>query len=230
MRARSRSLKLGALSVAAVLALAACASDGSDASQTGKTTTTAAAPAGSIVEVATADGDLSTLAQAIEAAGLVDALSAKGPFTVFAPGNAAFGALPKGALADLLTPDKKDELAAILKYHVVEGRVQAADLTDGRTLTTLGGEELTVGVDGGTVTLTDATGLNLDQQYMDILLPRSGLRFARLPASLYANATNQGLCAQSLLYHANDTAPRDGKSSIELKMDTFATLFPHSNE
>lgn len=94
----------------------------------------AAKPAGTIVEVASANTDFSTLVAAIKAAGLVDALNGKGPLTVFAPTNAAFAALPPGALDDLLKPSNKSKLAAILTYHVIPAKIEAAALV-GKKLT-----------------------------------------------------------------------------------------------
>jgi len=90
-----------------------------------------------IVDTAVKAGSFNTLAAALKAAGLVDALKGAGPFTVFAPTDAAFAKLPKETLANLLKPENKDQLIAILKYHVVEGRVysdQAVKLTSAKTL------------------------------------------------------------------------------------------------
>ena len=81
-----------------------------------------------IVDVAAANPDFSTLVAAVQAAGLAETLAGEGPFTVFAPTNAAFAALPAGTLDSLLLPENKDQLAAILTYHVVPGKVMAADL------------------------------------------------------------------------------------------------------
>ena len=81
-----------------------------------------------IVDVAAANPDFSTLVAAVQAAGLAETLAGEGPFTVFAPTNAAFAALPAGTLDSLLLPENKDKLAAILTYHVVPGKVMAADL------------------------------------------------------------------------------------------------------
>ena len=81
-----------------------------------------------IVEVAAGNKDFSTLVAAVKAAGLVDTLNGDGPFTVFAPTNAAFEALPKGTVETLLKPENKEKLAAVLTYHVVSGKVLAADV------------------------------------------------------------------------------------------------------
>lgn len=104
-----------------------------------------------IVEVAAADADFSTLVTALEAAGLVDALQAEGPFTVFAPADAAFRALPEGTVATLLEPENVDTLRAILTYHVVPGRLEASDVAARSSLETLQGESLPVTVEDGIV-------------------------------------------------------------------------------
>jgi uncharacterized surface protein with fasciclin (FAS1) repeats len=131
----------------------------------------AAAPAvafaadSTIVETAVATPDLSTLTAAVKAAGLVETLSGPGPFTVFAPTNAAFAALPAGAVDTLLQPANKQQLQGVLTYHVVAGKVSAADLAKkiaaggGKaTLKTVAGGELTAKQDGAAIVLTDAKG------------------------------------------------------------------------
>jgi uncharacterized surface protein with fasciclin (FAS1) repeats len=94
----------------------------------------------------------------VKAAGLVETLEGKGPFTVFAPTNAAFGKLPAGTVDTLVKPESKATLTKILTYHVVAGKMNAADLTDGKKLKTVEGETLTVKASGGKVMLTDAKG------------------------------------------------------------------------
>ena len=84
------------------------------------------APTKNIVETAVAAGSFNTLAAALKAGGLIEALSSEGPFTVFAPTDEAFAKLPEGTLDDLLKPENKDKLVAILKYHVVSGAVPAS--------------------------------------------------------------------------------------------------------
>ncbi len=81
-----------------------------------------------IVDTAAGAGQFNTLVTAVKAAGLVDTLKGKGPFTVFAPSDAAFAKLPKGTVEDLLKPENKDKLTAILTYHVVPGKVMSADI------------------------------------------------------------------------------------------------------
>ncbi|MFN8019217.1 MAG: fasciclin domain-containing protein [Acidimicrobiales bacterium] len=153
---RSRTVKLGAVAVAAALSLAACGS--SDNSSSKDTTTTTVAAKKTIVSVAAGNSDFSTLVSAVKAADLVETLSGDGPYTVFAPTNDAFAKVDEATLDELLKPENKDQLASILTYHVVAGKVMAADLTDGQVVETVNGQELTVGIDGDTVTLTDASG------------------------------------------------------------------------
>ena len=172
---RTRSFLIGSL---LVVALAACGDDDDDtpprrppprrsASDLSPVTTmaddtsmTTAAAAGDIVDVAVAAGDFTTLVTAVQAAGLEETLRGEGPFTVFAPTDDAFAALPPDTL-DTLLADPTGDLAGILTYHVVEGEVPAADVAgmDGQDVTTVNGASFTVGVgDDGSVTLTDATG------------------------------------------------------------------------
>lgn len=123
------------------------------------------AAAKNIVALAQGNADLSTLVAAVTAAGLGETLSGAGPFTVFAPTNAAFAKVDKAALDGLLKPEAKDKLAAILTYHVVAGNVKAADvvkmITDGKgtaTIKTVAGGELKASMVGDKVVLTDAKG------------------------------------------------------------------------
>lgn len=106
-----------------------------------------------IVEIAAGNEDFSTLVTAVKAAGLAEALSGKGPLTVFAPTNEAFKKLPAGALENLLKPENKDQLAAVLKYHVASGAVKAADVVKVDSVKTLQGDEVEVQASNGTVML-----------------------------------------------------------------------------
>lgn len=110
---------------------------------------------GNIVKVASANPQFSTLVKALAAADLVDALQGTGPFTVFAPDNAAFAKLPAGTLEDLLKPANKAKLVAILKNHVVEGKIMAANVKAGE-VETLGGEDVVITVDDGKVKFGNA--------------------------------------------------------------------------
>jgi transforming growth factor-beta-induced protein len=114
----------------------------------------------SIVDIAVADGRFTTLVAAVQAAGLAETLSSEGPFTVFAPTDDAFAALPTGTLDSLLLPENKQQLADILLYHVVPGKVMAADVTglDGKMAdTALEGKQIGVKVDMGSVYLNENT-------------------------------------------------------------------------
>jgi uncharacterized surface protein with fasciclin (FAS1) repeats len=111
-----------------------------------------------IVDNAVGSSEHTTLVAAVKAGGLVETLKGAGPFTVFAPTNAAFEKLPAGTVNTLVMPENKQKLTTILTYHVVPGRLMAADLKDGQTLTTVEGETLTVMAKGGKVMLRDAKG------------------------------------------------------------------------
>ena len=110
----------------------------------------------SIVDLAVATPDLSTLVTALKAADLVDTLSGKGPFTVFAPTNEAFAALPAGVLANLLKPENKAQLVDLLTYHVAAADVHAKDLMDMNMLETVEGKNVTVRVAGSTILVNSA--------------------------------------------------------------------------
>ena len=99
---------------------------------------------GTIVAVAAANPDFSTLVTAVKAAGLVETLNSKGPFTVFAPTNEAFAKLPAGTVENLLKPENKEKLTAILTYHVVAGKVTAAEVVKLKTAKTVNGKDLTI--------------------------------------------------------------------------------------
>ena len=115
-------------------------------------------PSKNIVENAVNSKDHTTLVAAVKAAGLVETLQSKGPFTVFAPTNSAFGKLPAGTVDTLVKPENKATLTKILTYHVVPGKLEASSLTDGKKLKTAEGEELTVKLKDGKVWIVDAKG------------------------------------------------------------------------
>ena len=154
----------------AVLALAACSTEAPEAavdesSADAMMDSAATAETGTIVDIAGGNPDFSTLVAAVTAADLGVTLSSEGPFTVFAPTNAAFDKVDKATLDALLTQEKKDDLTALLTYHVVAGELKAADvvkaITDGggtATLTTVQGAELKAMLDGDSVILEDAAG------------------------------------------------------------------------
>jgi uncharacterized surface protein with fasciclin (FAS1) repeats len=178
---RKSSTRLAAVAaITGLVVLSACGSDSNDADEAATTEAPAAteAPAeeedmtetteagedmdepGTIVDVAVAAGSFDTLVAAVTAAGLGETLSGEGPFTVFAPTDDAFAALPEGLVECLLLDENVDALTAILTYHVVDGAVMSTDLTDG-PVPTLQGEDITVDLTDGvtlneTVTVTTA--------------------------------------------------------------------------
>lgn len=115
-----------------------------------------------IVDLAVATEFLSTLVAAVKAGDLVDVLKGDGPFTVFAPTNDAFAALPEGTLENLLKPENKDQLVAILTYHVVPGKVMSTDLSDGQKAATVQGTEVEIKIEGGKVMVSGATVTTAD--------------------------------------------------------------------
>jgi uncharacterized surface protein with fasciclin (FAS1) repeats len=115
-----------------------------------------------IVDTAVAAGSFKTLAAALEAAGLVETLKGKGPFTVFAPTDAAFAKLPAGTVEDLLKPENKQKLTQVLTYHVVPGKVMAADVVKLKDAKTVNGKSVQIKVAGGTVMVDGATVTKTD--------------------------------------------------------------------
>lgn len=113
-----------------------------------------------IVDTAVEAGSFTTLVAAVQAAGLVETLKGDGPFTVFAPTDEAFAALPEGTVEGLL--EDPEALAAVLTYHVVSGSVMSGDLSDGMMATTVNGADITVGIDMGMVKINDATVTTAD--------------------------------------------------------------------
>jgi uncharacterized surface protein with fasciclin (FAS1) repeats len=124
-----------------------------------------AANAANIVETAVNAGQFKTLVAAVQAADLGGALSGPGPFTVFAPTDEAFAKLPAGTVEDLLKPENRDKLIAVLKYHVVSGKVMAADVAGKKTnVATLQGSDINVDATSGSVMINDATVTAADIQ------------------------------------------------------------------
>jgi uncharacterized surface protein with fasciclin (FAS1) repeats len=176
-----------AIAGAAALALAGCASMNDDMGGSASSSASASAevpmvggaamyPTKNIVENAVNSADHTTLVAAVKAAGLVETLSGPGPFTVFAPTNAAFAMLPAGTVETLVKPENKAMLTSILTYHVVPGRMTAADLIAAiqagggkATLTTVQGGTLTASGMGGMVMLTDAKGRMVHVTQADVL-------------------------------------------------------------
>lgn len=154
---KMRRTTLAAVVAVTALTLAACGDSSDDtATETVETTSEEMAVeetgAGTIVDVASNTEGFSTLVAAVGAADLVDTLNGEGPFTVFAPTDDAFAALPPGVLDALLLPENKDTLTKILTYHVIPGAVMAADVTDGDVAT----------VEGQTVTLSTVDGVTVN--------------------------------------------------------------------
>lgn len=114
-----------------------------------------------IVETAVAADDFNTLVAAVQAADLAETLSGPGPFTVFAPTDAAFAALPEGTVESLLQPENRDQLVAVLTYHVVPGKILSTDIQPGN-VETVNGEAVTISVEDGTVKVDEATVVAAD--------------------------------------------------------------------
>jgi uncharacterized surface protein with fasciclin (FAS1) repeats len=166
---RSETMKktMTAIAAASVLLLSACGSDGSSSDTTvaAVDTTEMATETKNIVEVAQNNPDFSTLVAAVVAADLAETLSGEGPFTVFAPTNAAFEALPAGLLEKLLLPENKATLVKILTYHVVPSKIMAANIMAG-DVTTVETSTVTISTENGvkvgsaTVTSPDVAASN----------------------------------------------------------------------
>ena len=122
----------------------------------------AASPAHDIVDTAVSAGSFNTLVAAVKAAGLVDTLKGPGPFTVFAPTDEAFAKLPAGTVEDLLKPENKSKLVAILTYHVVPGKVIAKDVLKLHDAKTVNGQDLTVKAQMGSVMVNNANVVKTD--------------------------------------------------------------------
>ena len=151
-----RSGAVVAVALIAALALSSCSSDSEETMDTATEETTV----GTIIDVASGAGNFSTLVAAVTAADLVETLSGEGPFTVFAPTDEAFAALPAGVLDALLLPENKETLVKILTYHVVSGKVMAADITDGDVATVEGSNVMLVTTSG--VKVNDANVVSAD--------------------------------------------------------------------
>ena len=182
---KSRFARLSAGVIAATLLVAACSDDdggdddaavettemeSTETTEMESTETTEAMEESDIVDTAIAAGDFTTLVAAVQAAGLEDTLRGDGPFTVFAPTDDAFAALPEGTV-DALLADPEGDLTSILTYHVVEGAVFAEDVAglDGQEVTTVNGATFTVNVgDDGSVSLTDGAGNTVNVVTTDI--------------------------------------------------------------
>jgi uncharacterized surface protein with fasciclin (FAS1) repeats len=154
---RTESILLTAL---ASLALAGCAKDAPTTATAAAAA--AAAPQGDIVAVAAGAGQFNTLVAAVKAAGLVETLQSPGPFTVFAPNDEAFAKLPAGTLDNLLLPENKAKLVAILTYHVVAGEVVAADVVNLSSAATVEGQSVQISASDSGVTVNGANVIATD--------------------------------------------------------------------
>jgi len=155
------SKRIALLSAAAFAALALTATIAAPVSAQEKTVMVGGAamfPSKNIIQNAVNSKDHTTLVAAVKAAGLVETLEGKGPFTVFAPTNTAFGKLPAGTVETLVKPENKATLTKILTYHVVPGKLAASDLKDGMKLKTAEGEQLSVKHQDGKTWIIDAKG------------------------------------------------------------------------
>ena len=146
--------------IAALVLLTACGSDGSTSEEAVDTTVMEEVMAGDIVAVASETEGFSTLVAALSAAGLVETLQGEGPFTVFAPTDGAFAALPEGLLEKLLLPENVGVLTSILTYHVVSGKVMSTDIMAG-DVPSVEGSAITLTTDYG-VQVNDALVISAD--------------------------------------------------------------------
>ncbi len=196
-----------------------------------------------IVAIAAGNPDFSTLVAAIKAAGLADALSADGPFTVFAPTNAAFAKLPAGTVEDLLKPENKSKLARILTYHVVPAKVLAAEAVKLTTAPTLSGQRLDLLlkgdkliVDGATVTKTDIVGSNGVIHVIDSVMLPSGDDLATTASkagsfgTLLAAAKAAGLVDALKGDQALTVLAPTDEAFAKLPKDTLAALLKPENK
>ena len=176
----------------AIFAISACAPQ---ATPTPEPTVVPTPEMMDIVDTAVADGRFTTLVAAVQAAGLVDALKAEGPLTVFAPTDDAFAKLPEGTVESLLLVENIEQLKSILLYHVVEGKVMAADVAGLTSATTLLGKDVTVKVDMGDVYINDAKVIITDIETSNgvihvidkVLLPPAGSTAAAAAPAAPAN-------------------------------------------
>ena len=179
-----KKVKLVALALVASISFAACGSDSESAEATEETV--AGAVAGDdIVAVASATEGFTTLVAALTAAGLVETLQGAGPFTVFAPSDAAFAALPEGLLEKLLLPENVEVLKSILTYHVVAGKVMSTEVVAGEVPTVEGSSltlatEMGVQVNGATVTQADVEASNGVIHVIDAVLVPSTVDITKL--------------------------------------------------
>jgi transforming growth factor-beta-induced protein len=199
-----------------------------------ETTVAPATAEGDIVAVAASNGSFSTLVTAVEAAGLVDTLKGEGPFTVFAPTDDAFKAVPADLLAKLLLPGNKAVLAKVLTYHVIPGKVSAADVQAGPAKT-VEGSDVTLAVDGTTVKVNDATVITADVPASNgvihvidkVILPAdfdpASLGGAVAPDPTATNAAGDATPEDLTVYFASASAALDSEANAKIEK-AVATL------
>ena len=184
-----KKVKLVALALVASISFAACGSDSASTDTTAAAATeesvAEAVAAGDIVAVASATEGFTTLVAALTAAGLVETLQGAGPFTVFAPTDAAFAALPEGLLEKLLLPENVEVLKSILTYHVVAGKVMSTEVVAGDVPSVEGSNltlatEMGVQVNGATVTQADVEATNGVIHVIDTVLVPSTVDITKL--------------------------------------------------
>ena len=153
---------VAAVAVSAVATTTAIAGGHGDHSADKKMDAAHAMDTGTIVDIAASNNDFSTLVAAVTAADLAGVLGGEGPFTVFAPTNEAFAALPEGTVESLLLPENKDKLVQVLTYHVVSGAVYAKDVTQLSSADTVEGEAVKISTMGDKVMVNDAQVIAVD--------------------------------------------------------------------
>lgn len=195
---------------------------------------TSTPPKDDIVDVAIANGSFEILVAAVQAAGLVEILRGDGPFTVFAPTDEAFAKIPKRMLQDLLRPENKDQLIAILTYHVVPGRIEASDLLNVSAAKTLNGKRVPIGLRVGeaNVIATDVEASNGIIHVIDtVLMPTGAPSVSQAMMDLIDRSINRGaplynrgqvqacasiyeVTAEALLALGKDTLPTTAQRSL----------------
>ncbi len=228
-------LLLASAALAATLAPAVTAGEKAATCSASATKMSANSAAGDIVSTAVAAGNFNTLATALQAAGLVETLKGEGPFTVFAPTDAAFAKIPRDVLADLLKPENKSKLVDVLTYHVVPGKVLAADVVKLSSATTVNGQRIdvrvvegTVSIDGSKIEKTDILCSNGVIHVIDtVVMPST----ANLVETAQRAGTFGTLIAAAKAAGLAETLMKDGPFTILAPTDAaFAKLPPGTVE
>jgi len=228
-------LLLASAALAATLAPAVTAGEKSPTCSASTSKMSANSAAGDIVSTAVAAGNFNTLATALQAAGLVETLKGEGPFTVFAPTDAAFAKIPRDVLADLLKPENKSKLVDVLTYHVVPGKVLAADVVKLTAATTVNGQRIdvrvvegTVSIDGSKIEKTDILCSNGVIHVIDtVVMPST----ANLVETAQRAGTFGTLIAAAKAAGLAETLMKDGPFTILAPTDAaFAKLPPGTVE